>query len=99
MNCIDPGTDMANYRRLLTPEEFREIVSKGEPALIAALSKYVREATGRKKSGAALSGAERVRLYRQRKREEREREEMARIKGERAPARKGGAKGRGGAKS
>jgi hypothetical protein len=86
---------MPNYRRLLTPEEFREIVAKGEPALIAALAKYVREQTGRKKTGTALSGSERVRLYRLRKREERELEEQTRLKHERAAARKGGAKGRG----
>jgi hypothetical protein len=95
MNCIQPHPTMPNYRKLLTPEEFREIVAKGESALIAALSKYVRETGGRKKTGAALSGAERVRLYRQRKREEKERAEIARIKGERAPARKGGASGKG----
>jgi hypothetical protein len=96
MTTLQKHPTMPNYRKLLTPEEFREIIAKGEPALIAALSRYVREQGGRKKTGAALSGSERVRLYRQRKREEREREELARIKGERAPARKGGAKGKGG---
>jgi hypothetical protein len=97
VNSIQPHPTMPHYRKLLTPEEFREIVAKGETALIAALSRYVRETGGRKKTGKALSGSERVKLYRQRKREREEIEELARVKGERAPvpARKGGGKGRG----
>jgi hypothetical protein len=85
---------MPHYRKLLTQEEFQAIVSKGPAAMIEALSKYVRESGGRKKTGKALTGSERVKLYRQRKREREEREELARVKGERAPAGKGGGKGR-----
>lgn len=97
MNSVQPHPTMPHYRRLLTEQEFQEIVSKGTPALIEALSRYVRERGGRKATGKALSGSERVKLYRQRKREREEREELAKIKGERAAARKGkgGAKGRG----
>ena len=96
MTTLQKHPTMPHYRKLLTPEEFQQIVAKGTPALIEALSRYVREQGGRKATGKALSGAERVRLYRQRKREEQERKEMARIKGERAAARKGGAAGKGG---
>lgn len=95
MNSVQPHPTMPHYRRLLSPEEFQKIVSKGMPAMIEALSKYVREQTGRKKTGTALSGSERVKLYRQRKREREEREELERLKAARAAARKGRAKGRG----
>lgn len=99
MNSIQPHPTMPNYRKLLTPEEFREIVAKGETALIQALSRYVRETGGRKATGNAMTGSERVALYRKRKREREQQEKARHLREARLAGsgdkKSGGAKGRG----